>query len=117
MISPKLRHFLKENWLLVSLTIVALAAIGWFGSRFLLDFLYFNDPRNVDVTLRGWMTPRYIVLTYDLPRPFVREVLELPTEGSGGQRLKFIADNLGLTMEELTEHVRDAAAQYRAQNP
>lgn len=117
MISPKILRFLKENRLLVSLTMAALVAIGWFGSRILLDSLYFNDPRNVDVALRGWMTPRYIVLTYDLPRPFVREVLEIPADGPGGQRLKFVAENLGLTMEELTERVRDAAMQYRALNP
>ena len=117
MISPRLAGFLRQNWLLVSVTVAVVIAVGWFGVQFLLDFLYFNDPRNVDGALKGWMTPRYIVLTYDLPRPFVRDLLELSAEGQGGIRLAIIAENLGLTFDELTTRVREAAAQYRAENP
>ena len=115
MISPKMARFLRKNWLLVSVTVVVFAGVGWFGVQILLDFLYFNDPRNVDVALKGWMTPRYVVLTYDLPRSLVRDILELPPDGPGGLRLGRIADNMGLTMEELTARVREAAAQYRAE--
>lgn len=111
----KLISFVRNNWLLVSLTLVVFLAAVWFGTQFLRDFLYFNDPNNVDVDLKGWMTPRFIVLTYDLPRTFVAELLELTENEGGGQRLSLIADELGISLEELTQKVRDAAAQYRSE--
>ena len=80
-----------------------------------MDFVYFNDPKNVDVELKRWMTPRYIVKTYDLPRPEVFEILQIDLEADSGRRLGRIAAQDGLTMQQLTEKVREGAAQYRAQ--
>ncbi len=109
----KLGIFIRKNWLLVGLTLATLLVILWFGSRLVMDFIFFNDPRNVDVDLKGWMTPRFVVLTYDLPRDYVAEILELESEDRG-KRLRHVADDLGLTLEELTQKVRDAAETYRA---
>ncbi|MEO0484877.1 MAG: hypothetical protein AAF092_03065 [Pseudomonadota bacterium] len=117
MLSPRLLRFVRANPLLVATTLAMICVVGWFGAQLFADFLYFNDPRNVDVALKGWMTPRYVVLTYDLPRPVVRDILELPPEGAGGIRLSFVAQELGLTLDELTTRVREAAEEYRAQNP
>ena len=115
--NAKFTDFIRKNLLLVSLTVLTLVVIFWFGFRLLADFLYFNDPRNVDVDLKGWMTPRFIGITYDLPRELVFEVLELSPESARGQRLRFVAEDLGLTLDELTEKVRAAAKVYRAANP
>ena len=116
-VNAKLSNFLRHNWLLVSLTLITLVIIVWFGARFMLDFIYFNDPNNVDVDLKGWMTPRFIALTYDLPRPFVFDLLELAPSDEGGPHLGAIAEDLGISLNELTIRVRDAAAVYRAENP
>ena len=115
--NSKLSHFIRSNVLLVTLTVITLCFILWFGSRFVLDFIYFHDPNNVDVELKGWMTPRFIVLTYDLPRPFVFDLLELGTGDDKGQRLGAVAKEMDVSLEELTQKVRDAAADYRAANP
>ena len=80
-----------------------------------MDFLYFNDPINVDVELKRWMTPRYIVQTYDITRPKIFEILQLDLEADKGRRLGRIAEQDGLTMQQLTEKVREGVAQYRAQ--
>jgi hypothetical protein len=109
--------FIRHNWVLVLLTLATLLIIVWFGSRLVLEFIYFNDPNNVDVDLKGWMTPRFIVLTYDLPRPFVFDILELPETAQGGPHLGIIAEELGVSLDELTQRVRTAAAAFRAENP
>ena len=113
----RLSNFARQNWGLVAIFLIATLAAIWFASRVFMDFLYFNDPRNVDVDLRPWMTARFIVLTYDLPRPLVFELLGFEESARGGQRLGNVAKEMGLTMEELTELVRLGAAQHRAGQP
>ena len=59
------------------------------------------------------MTPRYVALSYDLPPPVVRELLGIEKGVNRPGRLDRIADNLGLSLDELTERVRQAAAQHK----
>ena len=106
--------FIRQNWVLVSVFLAAAAFALFMASRVFLDFLYFNDPQNVDVDLKPWMTPRFVVLTYDLPRPFVFELLSIDPNEDSGLRLRRIAERDGITMEELTARVREATARYRA---
>ncbi len=115
MISNKNKTFLRKNWMLLSGLIAAVIVAIWFATQVIMEFLYFNDPKNVDVDLKRWMTPLYIVETYDLPRPKVFEILQIDLEADRGRRLGRIAQRDGVTMEELTEKVREGAAQYRAQ--
>lgn len=109
----RFKQFARQNWLLLGVFALAMVVALWFAVQFTLNFLYFNDPRNKDVDLKGWMTPRYVVMTYDLPRPLVAELLGLTDPSQRGQSLRRIADDMGLTMEELTELVRAEAAIYR----
>lgn len=105
--------FIKQNLLVFSLFLGSFAVALWFAFHAITDALYFNDPRNVDVALKPWMTPRYVVLTYDLPRPLVMEILELDPEGDRGVRLGRLARDRNISMDDLTDLVREAAATYR----
>lgn len=109
----QLRRFARENLLVVGILAIALAAALWFGFRVVSDIIYFNDPAHEDVALKGWMTPRYIVLTYDVPRPVAFEILGLPENAEGGTPLRDVAEAKGITIEELTEIVRDGVEDYR----
>ena len=104
--------FIKQNLLLVGLFLGSLGVALWFAFHAISDALYFNDPRNVDVALKPWMTARYVVLTYDLPRPLVFDILDLDPDDRG-VRLGRFAKERNLSMDELTSLVRDAAAAYR----
>ena len=109
----KLMSFIRHNLILSGLFLSAVLLALWFATHAISNALYFNDSRNVDVDLKPWMTPRFVVLTYDLPRPLVAEILELEPAKGRGIRLGRIANERGLTMEDLTKQVRDAAAAYR----
>ncbi len=113
----KIRQFAQQNWALLSVFLLALTVALWFGVQVFLQFLYFHDPRNQDVDLKGWMTPKYVVMTYDLPRPLVAEILGLTDPSQRGRPLRRIAADLGLSMEELTTRVRAEAAEYRETQP
>ncbi|UWQ20138.1 hypothetical protein [Jannaschia sp. W003] len=111
--AARLVAFACQNWGLLSVLLLMLAVALWFAAQVVLDFFYFHDPAHVDVDLKPWMTPRFIVLTYDLPRPFVFDTLGLDDKSGRGQRLGRVAREMGVTMEEVTAQVRDAAEAYR----
>lgn len=115
MISDRAKTFVRHNWLLLSVLAGALIVSGWFAFKFISAFIFFNDPRNQDGDLRAWMNPHFVMEMYDLPREVVLDILELPPDLKGGKRLGEIGRERGLTMPELTELVRDGAAEYREQ--
>lgn len=106
-------EFARQNSVLVGVFAISLVAVIWFGIGAALDFLYFHDPKHRDQALKGWMTPRYVGLSYDLPRPVVLEVLEIEPGEGRRKRLDDIADELGLSLPELTERVRSVAEAHR----
>ena len=81
----------------------------------LADAVYFNDPRHRDESLKAWMTPRYVALSYDLPPPVVRELLGIEKGADHPRRLDRLAENMGLSLDELTQKIRQASAQLREQ--
>jgi hypothetical protein len=111
---PTLWMFVRKNRLVVSVLVIATCALIWFGANMISNFLYFNDPRHQDLALKGWMTPKYIVLSYDLPRQNVADILGITSKDQRGTPMRDIAEGMGVTLDELTEIVRAAAAEYRS---
>lgn len=108
-----LARFARDNWLPSTVLAIALVAFVWFSARIVLNFVYFNDPRHQDQALKAWMTPRYVAMSYDLPRPVVAEILELDMTAMKRPRMADIAREQGVTLQELNERVRAAAKAYR----
>ena len=81
------------------------------------EAIYFNDPRHKNANLQGWMTPRYVVLSYDIPRDVALEVLGLDQEATGRRlHMRDIAQLQQIDLAELTQRVRIAAENYREAN-
>ncbi|MEO0497740.1 MAG: hypothetical protein AAF141_10280 [Pseudomonadota bacterium] len=115
--SQKLWAFLRANIALVAATAVSFLVLVTFSAGFLGDIIYFNDPRHKSEPLKPWMTPRYVSLSYNIPRERVHELFELGDEkGPRQPRVGRIAAQMGISLAELTERVREAAAQERERN-
>ncbi|WP_310619959.1 hypothetical protein [Flexibacterium corallicola] len=108
-----LSALVNRKRILAGILLIASIVATWLLVLVILDTLYLHDPRHKDMALKPWMTPRYIVLTYNLPRPLVIQILSLDPKKDKGIRLGRIADEQGISMEELTARVRAAATQYR----
>ncbi|RED11865.1 hypothetical protein [Pontivivens insulae] len=112
---PQLLPFLRSHWQAAVVIVIASVSAIFFAGQMIADLVYFRDDANRDRDLRGWMTPRYVVMSYDLPRPVVADLLGLADLSERNLQMREIADRMGITLEELTEIVREGAAEHRAQ--
>ncbi|WP_306258955.1 hypothetical protein [Pararhizobium sp. IMCC21322] len=115
MLTPKLRTFILRNKLTVGFCAASFLALIYFVGSFTAELIYFNDPRHQNEALKPWMTPRYVALSYDLPRETVREIFGFTEAFEGPRRMGFVAERLDVSLEDLTAMVRDAAQEYREQ--
>ncbi len=110
----KLKAFGRRHWFPISGFVLSAACALWFGFTFLAETIYFNDPRHQNADLKRWMTPHYVVLSYDLPPPVVFEALGVdPWREGRPLHMGRIAQRQGISLEELTQRVRMAAERYR----
>lgn len=91
--------------------VVASGTLGFFGFKTAAAWVYWNDPAHQQQQLAGWMTPRYVAQSYNLPPEELGPALFLPT-GQPPRRttLDRIAAENGLTLNQLQARI-DAAAE------
>ena len=88
--------------------ITAIVVTLFFAARLLLFTLYWSDPAHHDQPLEGWMTPRYIAHSYDLPPDVVRDLLEVEPANGKRRTLEEIVKSSDLTIEEIQKRVDQA---------
>ncbi|WP_319515717.1 hypothetical protein [Cohaesibacter marisflavi] len=110
-----LRYFWKEQPIALSVFALALVLLVFFGIRFVDRFMYFHDPAHRNQALEPWMTPRYVGMSYKLPRDVIFDVMDL--ENTEGRRMRVgeIADRMGISLAELEARVRKAKIAFLAQ--
>ena len=110
----KLISFVRKHYIAVGVLTLSTAAALWFAGNLLANVIYFNDPRHQDEALKYWMSPHYMSMSYDIPRPLVSDLLGVPPDEMRGKTLGEIAALRGMTLDQLTDHVRDGVTTYRA---
>ncbi|RVU85899.1 hypothetical protein EOL70_00160 [Leucothrix sargassi] len=108
-------QFATANKFTVVGFVVSLILTVVLSSTMLADAIYFNDPKHKDIKIEGWMTPRYISLSYGLPRNMVFDLLDVTEDTRGRRRADHLAKNIGVSLDELTDMVRAAAVAHRSQ--
>jgi hypothetical protein len=113
----------KWQILIISLMVIGLLLIGFFGLRAVRSYIRIQqtglEQGVTDVELiRGWMTIPYIAKAYQVPEDYLFEQLNLPAEGN---RHKSIAD-LNRTYDQgqpgvILEAVKAAIRRYQAEHP
>jgi hypothetical protein len=104
----------RPGWLQVAFAL-AVAATALFGVRLAVSTLHWADPARRDQPIEGWMTPRYVAMSWDLPREVVADALALAPDGTGRrQTLAEIAKARGEDVDVLAARLRAAIDAYRA---
>ena len=76
----------REHRLVFLAFVAALALTALFTIRAAVFAVYWTDPAHRDQAIEGWMTPRYVAHSWDLPRDVVGEALGL--DPGGGPRVR-----------------------------
>ena len=92
--------------------VAALVVTVFFGARLLVFSLYWPDPDHHEPPVKGWMTPRYVAHSYDLPPATVREALELKALDGERRTLAEITKTSSLTLEEIQRRVDEAVRSH-----
>lgn len=81
----------------------AIAALltGFFLLRAVFFAFVWMDPDRGLHPVEGWMTPRYIARTYNIPRPQMQEILELGPDETPRIPLETLAEQRGVPVGAL----------------
>lgn len=71
-----------------------------------------------DQSIESWMTPRFVVRSWDVPPELVAETLAIDRDGIGRRvTLQTLADERGIPPERLIDALEAAIADYRMDQP
>ncbi|MCK0143540.1 hypothetical protein [Aliiroseovarius sp. F20344] len=96
---------------------LALSAGVFFGARSITSWIYWNDPAHIDQPIAGWMTPRYVAYSWQVPRDVMLEALALGDNDPKGRNLKRLAEIKGMSVEYLIKEIELAIANHRTNSP
>lgn len=113
MTGPLRRAFTHAPWL-TSGFLIALALTVFFGIRTVTGAMYWADPAHRDQEIAGWMTPRYVAMSWQVPPEVVISALALPRPEGRMPRIEDIAAERNTTVDAVSDRVRAAIEAYRA---
>ena len=111
------RRLWREAPLLTAGLALALLVAGVFAVRLALGAVYWADPRHRDMPIAPWMTPRFVALSWDVPKEVVIDALGMKQDGHGPEPLHRMATERGVPVEVLIADLERAIAAHRAARP
>jgi hypothetical protein len=111
-------HRIRDIWAHHKLAVLALLVVitvaGIFGARSVSQMIYWSNPAKLDQPLQGWMTPRYVGRSYDVPPEVVQQAFGLEKPSIPRRMsLDAIAAEQGMSMAELQASLDAAVTAWR----
>lgn len=107
-----LRAVLRRHPVVGGAFLLALAATVFFAVRTVIFTVYWSDPTHRFQPLEGWMTPRYVAHSWELPPEALAEVIGEPPPSRRRMTLDDIAQERGVPLETL---IAEITARLQAQ--
>lgn len=102
----------KRAWarhpVLTGVFLAAVVLMAVFAVRSTLFVIYWSDPAHHEQPIEGWMTPRYIMHSWKVPPEVVLDAIGRPAMPGKRQNLDEIAEQQGISTEELIDRVTRA---------
>lgn len=103
---------------LIGVLAAATIFIAIFGFRAVASFVYWQDAAHQFQPISGWMTPRYVAKSWQVPPEVVSGALGLEMSGGAGRSpLEQIAEARGVDVAAVIESLDAAIAAHRATRP
>lgn len=101
---------MRRRLLILGLGLASALAL-FFAVRAVVFTVMWFDPDRGRLPVKGWMTPRYIARSYDLPREALADVLGLAPGETPRAPLHQIARESGVPVEALIARIEALLAQ------
>lgn len=111
-----LRLWREAPFLSAGLALSLVVAV-FFAWRLVAGALFWSNPDHQDMPIAPWMTPRFVALSWDVPKDVVIEALHMVPDGQGPQPLRKMAEARGVPVEALIDDLEAAIAAHRAGLP
>ena len=109
------RLWSRHRWLLLGF-LLAVALTLFFAARAVVFSLYWADPAHRDEAIAGWMTPRYIAHSWQVPPEVIGEALGLTPDGNPRRMtIGEYARETGTTPDEVAARLAVAIEAFRAE--
>jgi hypothetical protein len=109
------RLWTRHRWLLLGF-VLAVALTLFFAIRAVVFSLYWTDPAHRDEAIAGWMTPRYIAYSWEVPPEVIGEALGLQPDGNSRRMtIGEYARETGTSVEDVAARLTGAITAYRAE--
>lgn len=95
----------------------ACAVSFFFAIRSVVFLVYWADPAHRNQPLQGWMTPRYVAHSYDLPPEIIAEFLDQTAPEDARPTLDRLARERGISTHALIDELAKFIAIQRASRP
>ncbi len=106
---------MKRKAILAVAFLAALAITLFFAVRLTVSTIVWSDPDRTDQAIAGWMTPRYVVRSWQLPPKVVATALGQDFDGTGRREtLAEIAEREGRDLDDLIRDLETAIGAFRA---
>ncbi len=103
----------QHPWATAILSLASLAALI-FAVRLAVFTIYWMDPAHREVAVEGWMTPGYVAMSWQIPKPVVMEMLGLDERPEERVQIKDLAAQKGIPVAELIAELEAALAAEKA---
>ena len=101
----KLKHLWQNHKLLLSGFTIAAVLTAFFAVRMVVSSIYWGNPDHQNQPLEGWMTPRYVAMSYGLERQEVEQVLGMDPSSVARVHLNDLLKAQGMTLKELQARI------------
>jgi hypothetical protein len=96
---------------------LAILATAFFLAQFAISSVRWSDADRLDQPIAGWMTPRYVSRSWNVPGSVVAEAVGLDMDGTGRRiTLDELAEMQGRDLDELVQVLNAAVASERARS-
>jgi hypothetical protein len=112
-----MRRLWREAPFLTAGLTVALLVAAVFAFRLVSGMLYWEDPRHQDMPIAAWMSPRFVAMSWNVPREVVIEALQMVPDGEGPRPLERMAAERGVPVQVLIDDLEAAIAAWRVAHP
>ena len=110
-----LKNLWQNHKLLLLAFVLAAGITIMFAVRLVVVTVYFSNPAHQNQPLEGWMTPRYVALSYDLGADELEQVLGIDPTTVSRVHLRNLLKDQGITLQELQSRLDAITARKAAE--